>query len=296
VTLTAGEARRIDTNGQLVSEVAFVDNAFLRRVPASPYELAILRGRPLVFWRFDRQDQVIESLGRVAAAGRLGQGVQVAGRSAMAESGLAGEAAADFAGEHLGIAIDDVAELKLLRDFTIETWVKAQAPVSNTGAMRVFSNFFRTPDAHAGYGLGVASEKFIGGGAPRAVLLFTMHGVYDAISTKPIPLDQWVHLVVTVDGQGRPAMFIDGSEVIEFIKGFNQDASNYRPIDPAVDYTMSIRPSGNPFCIGRHPPTNNVGNPSEAWQGSIDELVVFDRVLSADEIADHHQAGLTQRQ
>lgn len=288
LTLTEGQARYIQAEGSQISKLEFDEQAYLRNVPSSPYELAVMRDRPFAYWRFDGTGNAVESIGRVESNSPLGSGVSLVGLAGQAQ---VGSAAAEFSGAHDGIMLSDLASELLKRDFTLEAWVKPIEIPESTGAMRILSNFYSSAGIRGGWGFGVADERFVGAQIPRRVLLFTMHGVYDSISTQTMTFGEWTHLAVTVDSRAQPAMYINGSEVIEFCRDWKTNKDSYKPIPKNANYTDVDVTSKNPFLIGRHPPIANEGNPPEAWHGSIDELAVFTRVLTPAEILEHYQAS-----
>mgnify|MGYP005843966373 CR=1 FL=1 len=92
--------------------------------------------------------------------------------------------------------------------------------------------------------------------------------VYDVDSGVAAVADEWVHLALTNDGTSLK-IYVNGSE----------HAST--PVSGTIDY------GNEPFLIG-----NYDRNPSSTngFGGLIDEVVFFDRALSAQEIADMYQA------
>ena len=288
-TITAGSARHMQAESQEIAEIDFDGHAFLRNVPKSAYELAIMRNRPLSYWRFDSRDGVVRSLGSDESTGTLGSGISMLD---ITSGSKLGAGIAEFSSDNHGIVVTGVtAQEPLTRNFSLEAWVKPSQIQDSTGAMRIVSNFSKDSSGSSGWAFGVADERFIGGDDPRRAMLFTIHGVYDAISTKQVPMDEWVHLAVTVDSRGCPAMYINGAEVIEFSREESSSTASFEPQPEDADYSSGIRVSQNPPVIGRHPETKNENTPPEAWNGAIDELAVFDRVLTSEEIEEHYKAS-----
>lgn len=289
ITLTAGLARRIETSGEIV-EIECDGASFLREVPASPYELAVLQSRPVCFWRFN-DSAAVNSRGQVEMSWPVGSGITLGIDSDRPE---AGNSAMLLSGEHDGISLKNIAELNRTSDFTIESWVRPNPQVDDLGGMRILSNFQRTPERTAGYAMGIGGKDFTDGSQSDYVFAFTFFGVYDVISTTSIDLDRWTHLAVVVAEDGRPLMYVNGEEVELLVRALGLNSPSFEPMPNVWSPNLRGNPSSNSCCIGRHPPSDNRGIPPERWHGGIDELVVFDRTLTADDIAKHYKAGLKQ--
>ncbi len=103
---------------------------------------------------------------------------------------------------------------------------------------------------------------------------------FDLKSPTDIPLDQWVHLAATyepsVSGMptsGRTALYVNGQLVAEATGTTNV---------PDFLWDSSI-----PFWIGQQ----FSDDPSTTFEGSIDEVAVYDKPLTATDIAAHFAAA-----
>ena len=78
----------------------------------------------------------------------------------------------------------------------------------------------------------------------------------------------WHHLVTTVEGGIRTDMYVDGELV-------GSDTSGY-----------ALQDRANAMQIGGNPDAANRG-----WNGNIDDVAVWDRVLTADEVSSIYNGG-----
>jgi hypothetical protein len=289
--LLAGAANSVTVDGATVADIPFDGSLFIRRVPASPYELAVLHSRPLGYWRLDEAPgaAAVDDAGRMAAGGALGSGVALA---AGAPGGPA--RVASFEPEHDGIELGAVGELSRIDNLTCEAWVWAgDAPSS---PRRVLSTFDRMP--RRGFAFGVVDAPWYKLPEEGLYLHLTTHGAYDCVSKTPAPAGEWVHLAATIDGQGVPRLYINGEPT----------EVRYRPIgaggyvdDAAASAGMwtETRPantaapaaSTGPARIGRNPLGADGQCHPERWHGQLGHVAVYDRALDAAEIKKHYEAG-----
>lgn len=176
-------------------------------------------------------------------------------------AGMVGRAFS-FDGATQYVSVPTSAALQPTTSITLEGWVYASGAFSgyagiagtwddNTGANRTYLFWV----------LGQAMEFLVSpdhNGFVRAT---------DA--SGPFPTDQWVHVAATYDGT-TIALYRDGVEVAK--------ASTTGPI--AVN--------DKAFLIGR---TEGGSVGPNFWKGSIDELTLYNRALTADEVAGIHAAG-----
>jgi hypothetical protein len=159
----------------------------------------------------------------------------------------------------------------LTNSFSLEAWV------INAGSLETYSRFISTrvlpPATSGGYGLGII-------GANNNVR-FTTFGVkdYDSANTI-IPVDGlWHHVVVVLDSNNIANFYLDGS------------------FTDSVMHTAPGRTSPSNLHIGRNPvPDGNTagtltGGLFEFWNGSIDEVAIYDHELTDVQIAAHFAAA-----
>jgi hypothetical protein len=290
-TLRQGSASTVSGDGATVADIAFDQSRFIRRVPASAYEFAVLQSRPLGYWRLDEPGgAVVEDAGRLHANGSLGAGVALA---AGAPGGPA--RAASFEPEHKGVELGGLAELSRVDNLTCEAWVWAgDAP---SGPRRVLSNFDRMP--RRGFGFGVVDAPWYQLPEEGLFLHLTAYGAYDCVSKSPAPAGQWVHLAATIDAAGEPRLYVNGEEVdVRFrpigAGGYVDDAAadgagvwgEERPPTAAA-----AAPSTGPARIGRNPDGTDGQCHPERWLGQLGHVAVYDRALDPEEIKRHYDAA-----
>jgi anti-sigma factor RsiW len=150
---------------------------------------------------------------------------------------------------------------------TVSAWVYARsrrsfATVAKNWADGLFGQFY--------LGLGEAGNKLI-------IQAQQENGAHVlATDTEPFPLNSWVHVAAVIDGT-KVHLYRDGKE---------RAAAACTGLQPHPDVTaMAIG-----FKI-----SNDGINPSPSrsgfWDGSIDELAIFHRALSATEIKDLYEVG-----
>ncbi len=168
--------------------------------------------------------------------------------------GVVGQAFS-FAGTAPGIIVGDPAAFRT-QDFTIEAWVK-RASTSLTTELGFGGVMFA--GGSGSYGLALLDD---------GTLSVSQVGVDKVGSTGRITDTQWHHVAVTKAGP----------DVRFYIDGAAAGSAGY-------DRTFTF---GTPFAIGSLGVT--IGQ-NYTFLGSIDELGLYNRPLSAAEIASIHQAG-----
>ncbi|TYB40135.1 LamG domain-containing protein [Actinomadura chibensis] len=93
-------------------------------------------------------------------------------------------------------------------------------------------------------------------------------GTTQAVSKNPAELNTWTHLVGVYDQTKKLQIYVNG------------DAGTPSPVVPAAWNAT------HGFQIGRG---LWLGNPADQWHGMIDDVHVYDRILSAKEITDLYQ-------
>jgi hypothetical protein len=286
-TLQRGAASEVASDGS-VREIPFDESRFLRRVPVSAYELAVLKSRPLAYWRLDavQGNAEIRSSGRLALASLVGAGIA----SADNRGSAAGPArAAVFAGEHEGVAVAGDAALGLVSNCTCEAWVlPGEAP---SGPQRIFSTFDRP---RSGLAIGVVDGRWYNLADDELKFHLTVYGVYDCISATPIARNRWVHLAATIGADGAPALYINGEAVERRFRPLPEGDAAPPPAGPANWSAERPTPVGKTTAgearLGRNPWGADGQVSPERWTGRISDVAVYDRVLGVQEIREHFQA------
>ena len=305
-TLLAGSARAVSADGSTIKALPFDEHAFLRAVPASPYELAVLKNKPLVFLRFDdRIDrEPLTSLGRLPLAAHRGGGVTLRPESFRPEPS---NGAAHFSGPHDGVTIERHDLLNLTSNFTIEAWVRTP-PAFGPGSpqqspQRIVSCFSgkqgSREDSRRGFGLGVAASSFVAPQRmPPMILLFTCYGVYDCVAQVGLTPNKWTHMAVTVDATGLPTLYVDGHQAPALFRADSRfqlaTTQGYSRVPTSWNPRLVGRQTDKPLTLGRNPGAANASYPPERWQGALDELAIYNTKLDPEEIRKHYESGLVR--
>ncbi|MBU1246344.1 MAG: LamG-like jellyroll fold domain-containing protein [Nanoarchaeota archaeon] len=151
------------------------------------------------------------------------------------------------------LAVSSTTDLKISGNMTISVWINPNAWTSGwkTVASKGWDDWWLNANA---------DNEFM-----RCVLINstgTTHQVLtvnNALST----VNKWYHVLVTHNSSdGNVSLYLDTE------------------IKDSIIMPGGIRTSNNALYIGEHSPNRN----QNYWNGSIDELMIFDRVLSTEEI------------
>ncbi len=177
--------------------------------------------------------------------------------------------ALDFDGVDDYVDCGDSASINNLSTFSVSLWFKAdtistQVQYPHLICQKNLPDYGWTLLLHGGYSRQVAS-RLMTSGVPA---LSTTNFVPD--------VDQWYHAVMTYDDTGDREIhiYIDGIEC----SYFEHDAATG---------TMRFHPSIKTI-IG-----NRAGG-DWGWDGLLDEVAIYDRALSSEEIQELYQAGLAE--
>jgi hypothetical protein len=233
--------------------------------------------------------EAMVSEGRVMAQGLVSPGVSTADNRALPGSGVRPAHAALFAGEHEGIEVTDEA-LGLVANCTCEAWV--MATVAPSGPQRVVSTFDRP---RSGMAMGVVDGSWYKLSDEKLRFQFTVYGSYDCVSSTPVRRGEWMHLAATVDAAGTPTLYVDGEQVerrfrptmaAEELAASRNEVAEWLTEAP----TPVGRTTGGLLRIGRNPVGSDGQITAERWQGQISNVAIYDRVLTAAELREHHDA------
>ena len=186
-------------------------------------------------------------LGAAVASGQIRH---VAGRSGRALS-LQG---------HGHIEEAEVLDYDYNDRFTLAAWVRPDSP---NGVILSRSQAFDTPDENAGRGVTLVLEN----GRLKLKLIGRMDDWIIVASRQPIPLHRWSHVTATYDGSRLSAgvtFYIDGTAIEQVAE---------------LDYSNGGIKTKQPFRIGAG------ADKSSGFVGTIDEVAVYDRDLTKDEVA-----------
>lgn len=172
------------------------------------------------------------------------------------ETGLLGQAAS-FDGQRF-LELGNVADLGVCDPFSLCAWV---APATIEGRRSIFSRM-EAPEANfRGYTLQLIQGK------PALILVNEFPENLLQVETKTaIEPHQWHHIAAVYDGTSKAA----GVQI--YVDGVRQQAG------VTIDTLRGSFRTEKPLQVGN-------GHPAAKFQGRIDEVRVYNRALSADEIS-----------
>jgi hypothetical protein len=166
-------------------------------------------------------------------------------------------------GEDDYIDMESSSSLNLQHSFTMSAWVKTDTIF--IGTQRILGRVGAPIGEDLGgdgYGWGIVGNQ----------LRFTTFNKQDYDSTlADINPDTWYHLAIVFDSNNAVSFYVDG-EYLETIAGYESG-------DDVSEANFTI---GNTTYF------------QEPWSGSIDDVAIFDRVLSEGEISSLYNAFATQ--
>jgi Concanavalin A-like lectin/glucanases superfamily len=171
-------------------------------------------------------------------------------------------AAFDFTGKNVNammqsslIQFPDRPALNPTTAITVGAWIRPRTGDMG-GGPRILQKGYNASDQDTQY-------RFILNGTQVALLLFNQ-GSTAAISAPMPPLNEWHHVAITWDGAtGAGIVYVDGTSKRQ------------------TTYRGAIGTSNMPLFIGTKHDKDVVTN----WDGALDEIVIYDRALTAPEVA-----------
>ena len=235
-----------------VSDSFRYESGTLQRVDDN-YVDTVLADEPMAYWRLG------ETAGSIAAIDATGnfsgtyQGSVVLGEPGALATDT--DTAVEFDGSPSYVDVGDHSEFnQLTNGFTIEAWVKVS---DISGSVQRFVD--NRSGVTGGFGFGRQGSR----------LTFTTYGHLNHLTGEnALVADEWQYVAVTFDSQ-NDAHFYVGGELLQVVPG-----------------TSPASPSGSPLYLGRSP-TNPNGTTWANLEGILDEVAIYDRVLSAEEIRAH---------
>ncbi len=286
--LTAGQARRATAG--VIMPLTDDGRAYLRRMP-SPYELAVRRSTPLAYWRLGdaSPDGRIVDHGSARADATLPLGSQFVVPGAVGDR----NAAVAFEGMHDGMKIDKLAGFGESGPYSVEAWVKP--PADLRGNCRIVS----TRGTAGGFAVGIAGSDNSADARAMTVML-NVYNVQDFSTTLPVQANVWTHVVVTVDDEGEPRVYLNGELSPMLVRDARRGGLRraYFPFEEVkADVRKAFaRPSDGTLYLATNPPPANaaenvIDKEFGAFQGQLDEVALYVRALSAAEVREHYRAA-----
>jgi hypothetical protein len=178
------------------------------------------------------------------------------GEGSKSTTGMFGSGALQFDGSDDYVAADSVVDDLDTGSVSFGGWVR---PETNSGEQEALFGFHTASGDNLDILFYLPDSDEFSFYSPQA---------YES-STNTFAPDQWHHVMVVLDNADNGTLYVDGREENSF-------TTNYRP---AADGQFSIGQEWDGTAT------------SDFFAGRIDEVVVFDRVLSADEISTTYESG-----
>ena len=137
-----------------------------------------------------------------------------------------------------------------LAQMTVECWLKTDLAGQND---KWFVNNL--------YGSGGSGFRFGLAGGKLSFAIPVTGWSHHFAANEPLPLGRWVHVAATYDGQ-MMRIYMDGKEV------------------GSLQRTGRVHPNNEPLCLGNYDPGH-----AAHFTGLLDEVKIWSRALTADEIA-----------
>jgi hypothetical protein len=170
---------------------------------------------------------------------------------------------AAVAGDKRWVQIGDAPEFDFtgMKPYSVEAWVK---PSSADGTYRgIVDKETLVGSPATAYGWVLQSYS-------ASVGFFRENVTQEWASTTALPIGVWTHLVVTFDGSTL-TLYVDGKS------------------EKATPATLSLTDTTGPLVIGIR--TDGSVPYNASFLGSIDEVAIYDKALSATAVAAHNAAG-----
>ncbi len=224
------------------------------------YETVVLGSEPIAYWRMDTPDGFVENM--IEGSPDLTPiGLPTSDQTAV---GCDEDMSLRFNGNsYLSAGDDPRFEMDLMGDFSVEAWIKIPAQSDEMIISRSRDIVQGNWDIRTVFNSSI----------PDGIIEFRLTYIGGASAAwNPSWSNNWIHIVGVADEATN--------EAVIYINGERSDSNELTaPIAGTANY---------PLLIGRH----NVRG-AYAWNtiGSIDEVAIYDRALSPDEIAAHYAAA-----
>jgi hypothetical protein len=226
---------------------------------ASSYVASVMADAPVAYYRLD------ETSGTTAKDSSGTNDAHYQGGVTLGVAGVLGDdSAASFDGTTGWVSGSGSPSFLGKSPFTLEAWVKpSKVDVVFRG---VISNESSTTSDKGGYTLWAQSSD---GGANSIGFERWQSGKSNLATASPLTVGAWTHLVATFDGN-RLSIYVNGAMIAQ---------STSTPVAIASGFT---------FAIG----ALNSGAQPTFFAGAIDEVAIYDHVVSATCIGAHYRLAM----
>ena len=273
--LTENHALRVKPNALKASEITVDEQIFTMRLP-SPYERAVLNSRPHAYWRFedDLSALAMNSANKSQYNGRF------SGNCGLEEEGPSlGDGQSNTAlvlnGQDSSVIFENISDERTEK-YSIVMWIRPdvignQNIITSTGIKGTSVDYERqlrlTDEGHfIHYDFREGKDADLVNGE------FLVSGKTTVVS------GQWYHVAMTADEYGQIRLFVNGQE----------DAEPKTSISFLKGHFLDVHIGTNSKYIDRQ------GNKSDLdrFQGAVDEISRYNRVLSPEEIQNLYSASM----
>jgi hypothetical protein len=156
----------------------------------------------------------------------------------------------------------DPAALDITDKLTVAAWFRAE---SGSGTIRYIASKYSTTSNQRGYAIYIGSgNEFTGVVSTNGTATKTVA----ATTFGPLSLNTWYHGVFVVDSTaGTLDVYVNGT------------------LSNSDTFSNGINNSSAPFKIGGHTSTSSL------FDGRVDEVLIYDRALTSDEVAQLYNGG-----
>ena len=276
--LAAGQSGQAKPSGELVS-IADNSHQFTSVMP-SAYEYAVLKTKPLYYWRFDRDQG---GLIRNEMSPELNDEYKLYGSLGYSDGpnlGSGHNVALQCTGRN-----EDYAILRHYNEqtdeadgFTVAMWIRPEKPDSVFDRNIIF-RFLNNVSEGLGrrYIFGFNSENRFYFRLGNEIENGQSEEVFGKteIKSNPVPINTWHHVVVSYSNGNRMRLYVNGHlEAAEHLP------SSVRPPSPTARWCIGSGISGGPL----HKP----------FIGSIDEISHYNRELSTEDVQMLYAAAISK--
>ncbi|YCM44183.1 LamG-like jellyroll fold domain-containing protein [Verrucomicrobiaceae bacterium 227] len=245
------------------------------------YAKAVVSSKPLGYWRFDVPVEARRIPNEVA-----GSALELGGRATIKANQDAGVLLLNLAGGGYAVSTEAFADLNSARGSSLELWAISDSVEWQTLAGLVLDGprptlLYPSHARHNPHMLMLERAGVAGSNWNHIHPNFAMRSVHrspagytggvNAYSEADYLIHAWHHFVVVNRADGL-LIYVDGELSGETQSAFNIDPENYK------------------LLLGR---LHTLGTSADArpWRGAIDEVSLYDRALSDEEVRRHYEAA-----
>jgi hypothetical protein len=263
----------------------FLGAALLAQVAmCADYPTTISSFSPLAYWRFN-ETAASPAAQTFADSSTTGTSLgYAAGPVTNAVAGIVGNAVrfgnAPNQGSYVAASVDVPwnATINPNAPFSVEGWINPADPITDTTGLCPFSSMstYFFPAARVGWLFYVNNT---------GTVVFRIGGENSYVATPAggaVTVGAWSHIAGTFDGT-TARVYVNGVEVANKVAG-----AGFKP-----NGWTRLRLGGTSLAPNGGPDSGLPGVGNRSWDGSVDEVAVYNTVLSASTIAAHYAAATT---